>query len=133
MPSDTATTQWPYRLTDFATRARKAASSNTRSGNRMTCGASPSASQARPAAAAIQPAWRPITSNIKTLVEVSAIAATSKAASRMEVAIYLATEPLPGQVSVIGRSLSSVLGMPMQTGGGRGRAPGGGAGGAGAG
>ena len=35
---------------------------------------------------------------------------TSKEASRVEVAMYLATEPKPGQLSVIGRSLSTVLG-----------------------
>ena len=39
--------------------------------------------------------------------------ATSKAASRVEVATYFATEPKPGQQSVNGRSLSTVLGMPM--------------------
>ena len=37
--------------------------------------------------------------------------ATSKAASRMETATYLATEPKPGQLSVMGKSLSTVLGM----------------------
>ena len=35
---------------------------------------------------------------------------TSKDASRVETAMYLATEPKPGQLSVIGRSLSTVLG-----------------------
>ncbi|KAG1305896.1 hypothetical protein G6F62_015503 [Rhizopus arrhizus] len=39
---------------------------------------------------------------MKTRVEVSAIAATSSAASRTETAVYLAAEPKPGQVS--GRS-----------------------------
>ncbi len=40
--------------------------------------------------------------------------ATSSPASRVETATYLATEPKPGQQSVMGRSLSTVLGMPMQ-------------------
>ena len=79
----------------------------------MMCGGSPRRSWARPAAAAIQPAWRPITSKTKTLVEVSAIEATSRAASRVEMATYFATEPKPGQESVKGRSLSTVFGMPM--------------------
>ena len=61
-------------------------------------------------AAAIQPAWRPMTSTTKTLVEVAHIEATSKLASMVEMAMYLATEPKPGQLSVIGRSLSTVLG-----------------------
>ncbi len=80
----------------------------------MMCGASPSCSAANPAAPAIQPAWRPMTSITKTLVELSHIEATSKPASRIDTATYLATEPKPGLLSVIGRSLSTVLGMPMQ-------------------
>ncbi len=40
--------------------------------------------------------------------------ATSSAASRVDTAMYLAAEPNPGQQSVMGRSLSTVLGMPMQ-------------------
>jgi len=67
-----------------------------------------------PAAPAIHPAWRPMTSMTKTLVELSHIEATSRPASRIETATYLATEPKPGQLSVIGRSLSTVLGMPRQ-------------------
>ena len=55
-----------------------------------------------------------MTSNTNTLVEVLAMEATSKLASMVEMAMYLATEPKPGQLSVIGRSLSTVLGMPMQ-------------------
>ena len=78
------------------------------------CGASSGRCLARPAAAAIQPVWRPITSRMNTLVEVSHIEATSSAASRTETATYFATEPKPGQQSVWGRSLSTVLGMPMQ-------------------
>ena len=34
-------------------------------------------------------------------------------ASRVEIATYLATEPKPGQLSVIGRSLSMVFGTWM--------------------
>ena len=45
----------------------------------------------------------------------AAIDATSNAASRIEVATYFATEPKPGEQSVIGRSLSTVLGMPTHT------------------
>ena len=50
---------------------------------------------------------------MKTLVDVSAIDKTSRLASCVETEIYLATEPNPGQVSVIGRSLSTVLGIPI--------------------
>ena len=80
----------------------------------MMCGGSPALRPARPPAAAIQPAWRPMTSSTNTLVEVRAIEATSSAASRVETATYLATEPNPGQQSVCGRSLSTVLGTPIQ-------------------
>ncbi len=65
---------------------------------------------AMPTAAVIQPALRPITSSTNTLVDVFAIDATSNAASRIDVATYFATEPNPGQLSVTGRSLSTVLG-----------------------
>jgi hypothetical protein len=47
---------------------------------------------------------------MKTLVEVFAMDSTSRPASIIETATYLATEPNPGQQSVIGRSLSTVLG-----------------------
>ena len=67
-------------------------------------------SSIRPPAAAIQPAWRPITSSTNTLVEVRAIERTSNEASSAETATYFATEPKPGQQSVIGRSLSTVFG-----------------------
>ena len=43
-----------------------------------------------------------------------AIDSTSRAASRVETATYLAAEPNPGQQSVMARSLSTVFGMPMQ-------------------
>ena len=62
---------------------------------------------------AIHPACLPITSRIKTFVEVSYIDSTSRAASIVEVTTYLATEPNPGQQSVTARSLSTVLGMAM--------------------
>ena len=55
-----------------------------------------------------------MTSRMNTLVDVSHIDATSNAASRTDIATYFATEPKPGQVSVSGRSLSTVFGMPMQ-------------------
>ena len=74
-------------------------------------GISLSPSAAMPPAAAIQPACRPMTSRTKTLVEVFAIDATSKLASRVEMATYFATDPNPGQLSVIGKSLSTVLGI----------------------
>jgi hypothetical protein len=48
---------------------------------------------------------------MNTLVEVSHMEATSRLASRVETATYLATEPNPGQLSVKGRSLSTVLGI----------------------
>ncbi len=83
----------------------------------MIWGASSGDCPARPAAAASQPAWRPMASYTNTLVEVSAIAATSSAASRTDTAVYLAAEPKPGQVSVTARSLSTVLGTPMQVNG----------------
>ena len=83
----------------------------------MMCGASSGPLPARPPAAAIQPACRPITSSTNTLVEVRAIEATSSAASRVETAMYLATEPKPGQQSVCGRSLSTVFGTPTQVSG----------------
>jgi len=51
---------------------------------------------------------------MNTFVEVLAIEATSSAASCVDTAMYFATEPNPGQQSVIGRSLSTVLGTPMQ-------------------
>ncbi len=54
---------------------------------------------------------------MNTRVEVSAIAATSSAASRTDTAVYLAAEPKPGQVSVTARSLSMVLGTPTQVSG----------------
>ena len=37
---------------------------------------------------------------------------TSSPASKVEVATYFATEPKPGEQSVNGRSLSTVLGNP---------------------
>ena len=74
------------------------------------CGPWPAFCCARPVAAVIQPACRPITSRMKTLVEVLAIDSTSSTASIIEVDTYFATEPKPGQVSVMGRSLSTVFG-----------------------
>ena len=68
-----------------------------------------------PEAAAVQPACRPMTSRVKTWVEVRHIDATSNAASRREVARYFASEPNPGEQSVIGRSLSTVLVIPTHT------------------
>ena len=76
------------------------------------CGASPGLLPASPPAAAIQPACRPMTSRMNTFVDVFAIDSTSSAASCVETATYLATEPNPGQLSVTGRSLSTVFGMP---------------------
>ena len=84
------------------------ASSNSISGKRITTGMP--WSSISPPAAAIQPACRPITSSTNTLVEVRAIERTSNDASSADTATYLATEPKPGQQSVIGRSLSTVFG-----------------------
>ena len=50
-----------------------------------------------------------MTSRINTLVDVAHIEATSSAASRVEIATYFATEPKPGQLSVMGKSLSMVF------------------------
>src|SRR6185503_15050720 len=76
----------------------------------MTIGISRPLVDARPPAAAIQPACRPITSRTNTLVDVFDMLATSKLASSVETAMYFATEPKPGQQSVMGRSLSTVFG-----------------------
>src|SRR3990167_2167666 len=113
-PSETTIEQWSYLLTHSLTRIKKFLVFNGISGKRIICGESPSFSAAKPPAAAIQPACLPITSKMNTLVEVSDIEATSIPASRMETATYFATEPNPGQLSVQGRSLSMVLGMPIQ-------------------
>ena len=51
---------------------------------------------------------------MNTLVELSAIDSTSSDASMIDVAMYFAVVPKPGQVSVIGKSLSMVLGTPIQ-------------------
>src|SRR3990167_4473844 len=85
------------------------------SGNKIIWGASSICFFPRPAEAAIHPACRPITSRINTLVEVADIQETSKAASCVEIAIYFATEPKPGQLSVKAKSLSIVFGRPIQT------------------
>ena len=50
---------------------------------------------------------------IKILVELSHIEAVSKPASIMETFTYFATEPKPGQLSVSGKSLSIVFGIPI--------------------
>ncbi len=102
--------QKPCFFTISSTRARKLSSSKAISGKSSRCGASRGFACASPHAAVIQPACRPITSRMKTFVEVLAIDSTSSPASRMLVATYFATEPNPGQVSVIGKSLSTVFG-----------------------
>ena len=89
----------------------KSSLENGISGNRIKCGASPAFSAASPADAAIQPACRPMTSKIKTLVEVAHIEAISRLASLVDVATYFATDPKPGLQSVSGKSLSIVFGM----------------------
>ena len=77
-------------------------------------GASPFSDRAKADDAAIHPACLPITSKINTFVEVSDIDWMSRDASNIEVAIYFAAEPKPGQQSVRARSLSTVLGIAMQ-------------------
>ena len=47
-------------------------------------------------------------------MELLDILLTSRAASFVEVAIYFATDPNPGQLSVKGKSLSMVFGIPIQ-------------------
>src|SRR6478609_3615117 len=110
-PSETTTVQKPCFFTSASTRPVNVFSSNGISGNSTTTGM-PSSSTSPPAAA-IQPACRPITSSTNTLVEVLAMDRTSNEASSVDTATYLATEPNPGQQSVIGRSLSTVLGTWM--------------------
>ncbi len=90
-----------------STLAKNFFSSKSTSGNKITTGIE---SSTKPPAAAIQPACLPITSNTKILVEVAHIEATSKLASMVETAMYFATEPNPGQLSVTGKSLSTVFG-----------------------
>ena len=101
-------------LTIFLIWIKNFFSSNTISGNKIICGASPLFTLAKEPAAAIHPACLPITSNMNTFVDVSAIEATSNEASIMDVAIYFAAEPKPGQLSVTARSLSTVLGIAIQ-------------------
>ena len=81
------------------------------------CGGCPRGLAGQAAGRRDPPGVAPMTSMTKTLVEVAAMDATSKPASRIEVATYLATEPKPGQASVCGRSLSTVFGMPTQVSG----------------
>ncbi len=52
-----------------------------------------------------------MTSITKTFVDVFAMEETSYEASLVDIAIYFATEPKPGQTSVIGKSLSTVFGI----------------------
>ena len=101
-------------LTIFLICIKNFFSSKTISGNKIICGASFLSTLAKEPAAAIQPACLPITSNMNTFVDVSAIEATSNEASIMDVAIYFAAEPKPGQLSVTARSLSTVLGIAIQ-------------------
>ena len=55
-----------------------------------------------------------MTSRMNTFVDVSDMEATSKDASIVEVAIYFAAEPNPGQQSVTAKSLSTVFGIAIQ-------------------
>ena len=50
---------------------------------------------------------------MKTFVDVLHIDLMSSEASFAEIAIYLATEPKPGQLSVTARSLSIVFGIAI--------------------
>ena len=50
---------------------------------------------------------------MKTFVDVLHIDLMSSEASFAEIAMYLATEPKPGQLSVTARSLSIVFGIAM--------------------
>ena len=77
----------------------------------MMCGGSDALDAARPALAAIQPAFLPITSRINTFVDVSRMEAMSRLASFVDIATYFATEPKPGLQSVMGKSLSIVFGI----------------------
>ena len=93
-----------------STRARNRASSNGISGNSSTSGIGVSRVVGHADSGGDPAGVAPITSSTKTFVDVLAIDATSNAASRIDVATYLATEPKPGQLSVTARSLSTVFG-----------------------
>ena len=54
-----------------------------------------------------------MTSKINTFVELSHIDLVSREASSVDVAMYFAAEPNPGQLSVRARSLSTVFGMAI--------------------
>ena len=83
------------------------------SGNKIICGGFFLFSFAKADDAAIHPACLPITSKIKTFVDVAHIDATSSPASSVDIAVYFATEPNPGQKSINGKSLSTVFGIPI--------------------
>src|SRR5471032_2974731 len=68
IPSDAPTAQKPCCFTIASTRARNVSSSKAISGKSRMCGASAGLDCASPVAAVIHPAWRPITSRMKTLV-----------------------------------------------------------------
>ena len=84
-------------------------------GQQQNVGASPFCSAASAQAAVIQPAFRPITSKANTFLEVRLTDDKSNAVSRRQVARYFAAEPKPGEQSVMGRSLSTVFGIPTHT------------------
>src|SRR4030067_654473 len=75
----------------------------------MTMGISVSLVEARPPAAAIQPACRPMTSRMNTLVEVLAIEATSTMDSRGARAMYSVTEQTPGVPVIFARVAPQAL------------------------
>ena len=107
------TTQYPCFATVFLTFFKNNFSLNAISGNKIICGGCCLDSLARADEAAIHPACLPITSNIKTFVDVAHMDLTSSPASKVEIAVYFATEPKPGEQSVRGRSLSTVFGIPI--------------------
>ena len=81
------------------------------SGKYMKCGAVLYSPLASALAAVSHPASRPIISTIVTLL--TAYIKVSCAISSIVDAMYFAAEPKPGVWSVMHRSLSIVLGMPI--------------------
>ena len=93
VPSEATTTQKPCFLIVFCTVSKNSFSLKIISGNKIICGGFFLFSFAKADDAAIHPACLPITSKIKTFVDVAHIDATSSPASSVDIAVYFATEP----------------------------------------
>ena len=109
-PSLTTTTI-PFLVLSFSlTSSRNLSSENGTSGKYIKSGAYLPSLSARALAAVIQPAFLPDASTTTTWI---GRLSTSKHSSLTLVAIYLAALPNPRLWSVIARSLSIVLGIPI--------------------